>query len=115
MSGHEGQGGIELFNTYLLISGSRQGGQIKRAIPLGVHLHESACFSHSAQIGTPDKLDAVNPSAPRLEPPKYLPMPIPTPKINTASAKRICGVNLIGSVDAILRFLTYGKTSRYHM
>jgi len=104
---------MEDFNTYLLMSGSRQGGQIKRAIPLGVHLQESCACVHAEHTGTPDRLDAVNPS-PMLRPPKYLPIPIPTPKINTARAKSIWGVNLIGiNVDAILRFLTYRKTSHH--
>jgi hypothetical protein len=65
-----GQGGIELFNTYLLISCSRQGGQIKRAIPLGVHLQVSAGFVQEAQIGMPAILELKPSETPRL-PSKY--------------------------------------------
>lgn len=53
MSGQAGQGGIELFKTYLLISGSRHGGQIKRAIPFGEHLQLSAGLVQEEQIGIP--------------------------------------------------------------
>lgn len=55
MSGHDGHGGIELFNTYLLMSGSRHGGQIKRAIPLGVHLQLSWDLLQEEQSGIPAK------------------------------------------------------------
>jgi hypothetical protein len=102
-SGQAWQGGIELFNTYMLISGSRQGGQIKRAIPFGVQAQEGAGFVHAEHTGTPAIPWEVNPS--KLLPPIYFPKPKPTPRINTASARRICGVSFIGILcDAIALF-----------
>jgi hypothetical protein len=103
ISGQAGQGGIVLFNTYLLMSGSRQGGQIKRAIPLGVHPQLSWPLRQREQIGTPTNPSFVwNPS--RLRPPTYFPNPKPTPRINTASASKSCGVTLTGTTEAIFLF-----------
>jgi hypothetical protein len=88
-------------STYLLRSGARQGGQIKRAIPFAVHEHEEADFLHDEHLGTPliPSSVAVNPS--KDLPPKYLPRLKPTPRTSTAIAKSICGVNLNGITEVI--------------
>lgn len=97
MSGQTGQGGILLFNTYLLMSGSRHGGQIKRAMPFGVQLQLSAGLVQEEHRGIPaGPVPAVNPSAVCLRPIIY-----PMTKIATASITQIVGVNFTGIVVAI--------------
>jgi hypothetical protein len=100
-------------STYLLISGALHGGHIRRAIPFFLQSHFDAGFLQSehlqpqlragflqaAHVGTPLIPSAVNPSNP--DPPTYFPRPNPAPKINTANAKRICGVNFKGITEAI--------------
>jgi hypothetical protein len=49
--------------------------------------------------GIPLIPSVVNPS--RDEPPRYLPRPKPTPRISTAKARRILGVNFNGIIEAI--------------
>ena len=99
MSGAAGQGGILDLRTYLLKSGAWQGGQIRRAIPFAVHEHLDAFFLHVEHRGTPLIPSAVKPS--RDEPPRYLPRPKPTPRISTAKARSILGVNLNGITEDI--------------
>lgn len=100
-SGAAAQGGMLDFRTYLLKSGAWQGGQINRAIPFAVHPHLDAFFLHCEHTGTPLIPSATNPSAPKEEPPRYLPRPKPTPSISTANARRILGVNLNGITEVI--------------
>jgi hypothetical protein len=58
-----------------------------------------ADFLQAAHLGIPLIPSAVNPSNP--DPPTYFPRPNPAPNINTAKAKRICGVNFKGITEAI--------------
>jgi hypothetical protein len=48
-------------------------------------------------------VDELNPSR-KERPPRYFPNPNPTPKINTARANKILGVNLTGITEAISPF-----------
>lgn len=88
-----------LFNTYLLRSGSRQGGQTRRATPFAVHPQRLADLRQVLHRGLLNPSESENPS--RERPPTYLPRPNPTPRINTAKASKICGVIFKGMVVAI--------------
>jgi hypothetical protein len=86
------------------MSGSRHGGQIRRAIPLGVQEQEGDCLRQDEQTGIPASPSFVNPSIGSL-PPTYFPRPKPMPRINTARARRIWGVSFNGiNCDAIAFF-----------
>ena len=99
MSGHAWHGGMLDLRTYLLISASRQGGQIRRATPFAVQPHLEADFLHEEHLGTPVRPSSVNPSKER--PPRKRPSPKPTPRIKTASINKIRGVNLTGIIEVI--------------
>jgi hypothetical protein len=102
MSGHVIGGGILALSTYLLRSGARQGGQIKRDAVFSLQPHCSADFEHWEQLGTP----AIEELKPSLEFPLiHIPTPIPTRKSRTARARIILGVNFKGMLDAIYRLL----------
>jgi hypothetical protein len=102
MSGHAWQGGMLDLRTYLLISASRQGGQIRRAIPLAPHAHFEAFCLHDEHLGIPVRPSWVNPSKER--PPTKRPRPKPTPRIRTASISKIRGVSFTGISEAIFLF-----------
>ena len=99
MSGHAWQGGMLDFSTYLLISASRQGGQIRRASPFVLQPQLEAAFLHEEHVGTPVRPSSVNPSNER--PPTKRPSPKPTPSIRTASINKIRGVSLTGIIEVI--------------
>ena len=105
-SGKEGQGGTVVLRTYLLMSGWVQGGQT-------ICCNTGAAAAAAGAAGQP-QLDLFflqrsqtdrNPSFLNERPPRYVPKPNPTPRINTANAKRILGVNLIGITEAICLLL----------
>jgi hypothetical protein len=107
-SGTAGQGGIVAFNTYLLISGSWHGGHVTRSKSVQSdldfeHLQIAGGFKQRLHV------ELLNPSL-SDRPPRYFPNPKPTPRINTARAKRICGVNFIGITEVI--FLFYNKCAK---
>jgi hypothetical protein len=76
-------------STYLLRSGSRQGGQIRRARPLEGQVHLEADLEQLEQIGTPG-IPEVNPSEDFTE---YLPKRNPSKR---ATPRRTIGFNLTG-------------------